>query len=874
MRHDRTVQSWLHAVMATCVCAVGVWAQGAEAIEGTVPYNGIADGPQPRLCTIGANTIPGTRNPGGGACTRLGGLVWELDVSGGAPHVCGRGIPGFRHFEHFGQAGLRFQAFGSFDLGLIAPPGAERLRPRRQKQNWTNYTLVTRYREGSRRASFAVTTSRLSPAILVECTGSALTLFGGPQHNWVVEKGKRRFAAEQRVPKFLAAPSGDGVRVVPAEQASRLGEGVGQWMLLWWGPRVFTSDTPDYLLATHGSREHAWSRELWRDVPVLAVFERVPGSIRPGRNGGLLARSAAGAIGKLVLMPLAGDGFPDTAGWERGLPDAVAEAAAFWAKRLRLFPTSVEESYVYEPATDTVTVRQRLAFEPVGEGGIAFAPVPPVLALAARYGFPVALPQGLTDPAYLTAIGPLVGVEARSFSYAISGMGKYIDEHLVVGKAAAACADLEKRLAEEVGGVVSAGAPLIPLVDVASTGDHGATPPWSNPGDTFLFLAQAAQLLPDAERKRVVGYLARIGKALPPDRPGWTPYATGVRRTTGKAPSAAEAAALEKAFDEHLRPDRNRLFFPAREMVPPENLYALEACLAIGGTWDLKGRWKRLFEILEPYTRRSDWASLGWFRWNENYRLADGGGVALNCMDFGTGGVGDANRWLAGLIGFVRLARRQGAATHEALGRYLFARAAALRFAMGKLPRWLHEAGRVGAPKDPKWYAKAIDLARQPADLDGYPFALDWRGPQDDIRQVVVLDEFGPSLRVALRVGSAGRLAPFRFLVPETARFLRGHLREESATFVHHTESFMPDWEVAWGDAVLGSEASAVMHGNACDLFLAKAYVLGETPQALRRWLDIPWCPVGDYYYMAKLAATIGAARGVAWGRGTAREAP
>ena len=52
---------------------------------------------------------------------------------------------------------------------------------------------------------------------------------------------------------------------------------------------------------------------------------------------------------------------------------------------------------------------------------------------------------------------------------------------------------------------------------------------------------------------------------------------------------------------------------------------------------------------------------------------------------------------------------------------------------------------------------------------------------------------------------------------------------------------------------------------DAHQLFMAHAWIVGTPPEKLERYIDQPWTPIGDLYYMHKLAETIKAHRGVRW---------
>ena len=267
------------ALLATCALA-----DEAQSIS----YDGMATGLDFKTFWVGTYPRPyesDKRDPGGTVYKRLGGLAWELDVTDGPPHVCGRTVPGFRHSLIFEQAGLDLQRVTHYDLGSIAPTGAT-LSPPEKQRNWTNYTMRWNYAPAGQQAQAAelsVTFSRLTPAVLVNCTGPQLTLFGGPQNNWV----RNKFLAETLVPKGLAMPADGGMKIVSPDKASdlplaTLGE---SWLLLWWGPRVQTSDSHDPSLS--GWPHNYEGNITRRDIPILVIFERAPPVRRAGREGRL-----------------------------------------------------------------------------------------------------------------------------------------------------------------------------------------------------------------------------------------------------------------------------------------------------------------------------------------------------------------------------------------------------------------------------------------------------------------------------------------------------------------------------------------------------------------------------------------------------------
>jgi hypothetical protein len=265
--------------------------------------------------------------------------------------------------------------------------------------------------------------------------------------------------------------------------------------------------------------------------------------------------------------------------------------------------------------------------------------------------------------------------------------------------------------------------------------------------------------------------------------------------------------------------------------------------------------------MLRPYLRRTDWASTGFLAWGSEY---DGPWDAP--IFHGRGSVMEVNLWFSALTGYIRLARGAGDREAEQLAWGLFGKAAALRFAMGRYKDYLYDSGLQEFPRHPDiWLRKHAAFAR-----DGQPYLRDvtlftdsWETPLDDIRQIIWMDELGTLFHETTNLGDYATLAPFRALTPELGRFLADHLRPECAEYVRRVEEWIPEWYIKWCYAYLGSEDWALHMGDSHQVFLAKAWVLGEEGPTLERYLDVPWLPVGDFFYMDKLAATIMAYRGI-----------
>ena len=94
-------------------------------------------------------------------------------------------------------------------------------------------------------------------------------------------------------------------------------------------------------------------------------------------------------------------------------------------------------------------------------------------------------------------------------------------------------------------------------------------------------------------------------------------------------------------------------------------------------------------------------------------------------------------------------------------------------------------------------------------------------------------------------------------LVPETARFLRDTLSPEIRKTVDRVAETAPDWFVTYAPARMGGEVLTYVPQVAAGVTEARAWVLGDQPADLECYLDVPWVPVGDWFFLHKLVACL-----------------
>ena len=697
-----------------------------------------------------------------------------------------------------------------------------------------------------------LTVSRLSPAVLVETQGSSLSLFsgnvGGATSNGGSISNRKPSPSH---PKYLAYSSG-GVTRVDRLTGERLFLPPldGSWALLWYGTNSHFVDTkapisysPDY---GWGAASLPETLTYQADAPMLLTFSSPPTSAEAPAEGGVDIHFS-GPAGYVALMPLLGIDHPlaeDTERWSIGLPPDIKSKIDFWSDRLALFPVGVSEDYSYDTATDTATVSETIAYRRIRATGTPFATLPPVLALTIAVGNPleVKLSGPIADPGYPTEFGPICGIDnTGGYSWSISGLRKYTDQRRVLAGTSEAAKGLQEELTNQVQKLIAAGH-LKPWLfsDSLPRSDTRGDIYFLNPADVIRSLVEIAEALPGSSVKDgLIDYIKSERHLFPPESVCNLPDVGTVR-----APLALDNyGAWQRA--------RPELFLPR---VPLYSFYGISRYYDLTGEEVPPSAMAAAKVALGNDLAEQDWASFSWFRGFELDHTA----------------VVNSSRYMAGMIGFVRLARMVSDADSEDLGRVLLAKAAVQRLALAAYPRYLYSAGQVILPPDGTWQ---LDSLRQT--WIGYIQNHSWTGPYDDPRQTVKLDQFGSYLQdhTGYMYTSRGwdgfvvnpSLSAYRDAVPELFRFLRDYSRLDAQIYLDKVTAYLPTWYVAFSEAALGTEHNLNHPSDSFQLFMAKALLQGDSARSLESYLDVPWLDTGDLFYMQKLAETIRAYDGTVW---------
>lgn len=687
-----------------------------------------------------------------------------------------------------------------------------------------------------------VRAGRLHPGILVQCPHD-LMLFAGDKH--------RGCEYAEAGLKYFAAGTGSEYTIKDAGHLDELPlDTLDQgWLLCWWGENSFlkSSRAPNMATIHRGEFKQYGSKfpaDIYdADCPFLLIFEHAPASLESGAEG-LGIRFPEG--GNTLIMPLMGALFPDKSQTEKWgltrLPEDIVKRCAFWAGHSRKFPVGVGERYSYDQSKDRTVITEEFVFENIREHGEVCAPVPPLMSLAREGGFPVEFSSPLGEPGYCTTFGPynvVPGVERYEMTF--SGLGRYCIGQPPGEPGSGGKDPLRAMLEREVEAILAAGhlAPWHkPRKNVygwaANFGLSTIHLVHENPGETLYTLARALPHLPAGLRERVIAYLKEEREAYPPERIARLRTDQGARREVYGAGLSAEYLDMVPA-NSHSRwnnancaADQN--FYVRQKLVPRESVYHLAYYHTAVGAGNLAEKWPELFAVLQPYMEFSDWATGGWRLFPDIIRFNATWGSGPFDPWYGLGGVIDANNHFNAAVGVVQCGRLLGDRDAIASGMGMLARAAALRLGQGFL----------------KDYYYAQGLLSGDALLDGRaPYVLSDRGAH--LSQIT-----GNSYNDAVPFLCMG-------MGPELGRLLRDHGRDGVRLYYEGFIDQAPDWHFAWtGHGVEGESDIAYPH-TSLQIFLAQAYALEAPAAQLAAWLDAPWHPRGDLYFIEKLVAVLDA---------------
>jgi len=717
---------------------------------------------------------------------------------------------------------------GNITLAGTAPAGIE------AGGDWAASRLTATFADGK----ISVVASRLSPGILVETTADRLRLFAGQHHRMVVfdDKGKMVLKGTDHkhsmpestaiTPAYTAVPAAAGMTVSPTARPIALPPADKAWMLVWWGKASHFARSEFPLRA--GS-SHAMAFQA--DLPLLIAFDQPPTGVKTVSDGGLDFTFAQPGR-RLAILPLGGFGYfraADTEPWAGAFPAEQTARVETIARLAQQYPTTVRETFHYDAAKDEAVFTEQVTFTETGRGR-RLAPLPPLAAVAMRQGFPVRVQGTLADTGIVTDFGPLMGIDgADTIGWTVTGLGKYLTPPAAPAPTGKAPAELEAELYAHVDRLI-ASEPLAPFcfVDNLPWGSTRGEYYWAEPGEVLAQLATIYPALDKARQEALLEHIRKFREAFPPEKTALLPHGKGLSR-----------GGYHFTGNDHFA----KLVAEQRGRVQLYALYGLERSHALAGTKPPAESWEACKEVLAEAFAGQEWATLYSQR-----------------IDAHPGVVAQANRAFAGAIGAVRLARMMQDQQTEQQALWLLARTAVLRHACSTFAPWRIEAKLVKLPADPKWF-----WAYRSGNWTGVLETMDWSRPSDDLRQIVEIRPEG--IRLEDWSGSypeqwngitcSAHYVAFYDISPELAALLGDHAKAPSAALVDRIAWNHPVWYATCAEAILGAEHNMSHPSDAYQTFMARAWLLGERPERLARWIDMPWVQRGDLFHMNKLAATI-----------------
>ena len=718
-----------------------------------------------------------------------------------------------------------------------------------------------------------MTISRLSPAALFESESAKSMSFFGDLLFDIVPDGAKDVMP---TPRYVAIPTANGVKVLTGPGELPLGKTMTEgWALVWFGRNSYVSSTRLPI-----QEQYHWSNGTWPkrtlahyDVPWLFVFskrpsaaqvaepvnQKLPGDqslsdppsaqtlrywekrysgakVPTGKTAGLTWKFD-GPCGAIAMMPLYGARFVlmgETEGWAKGVPEAVVKDCRKWNGILRQFPVEAREDYAFDQdistLTATVSINYRQLTGDFTDAPAKIAPVPGVLALAAKAGF-VKISQPVVDLDCPTTNGPICGIAgADQYRYEIAGLDRYLWQQRSVADPSKVPASVTRRLNAHVAEMFDAGV----LAPVLFQPNREAPMPWwrfANIGELATTLEMARPYLDPALAKRIDEYMSKQTQ-VSPFGSGTAPFLQGARREGGDYSEPVKAT---------LKPGPQTYW--------PQDYYAL-------GTWFGRygaGAGPKLGSAMpRALTALEDW----------NVGPADlpmPGHEAVWPLGY----PGRLNDYLQQMIGCARLAQQMGNRPMAELAAYRFARGAAWRIGTESIVDYLYDSHQLEVPPSISNWSQV--LVRNNGDGSFIPDQ--WRGAEDDIRTVVFFDATGVEISPFIRqVVHSVMFQPFMFLVPETGRLLHDYAPQRCQRIYDRVEQRLPSWWLSMGPKgeYVHSEATYSPPDNAWQLFLLAGWTLGVDGEQLVKRIDAPFC-TGDLYYIQKLTVAADAFSKSGW---------
>ncbi len=842
------------------------------------------------------DTFYGNNHPVGDA-NRVAGLTWQVQDAGGPTLIMNEGAaPGPR--DHIGPFPLMFGKIQTDSTGGLSS---------QTPNNVSNKLLFA--------GDLAVTLSRLSPAVLLETGRTQLSLFlpDADSTKNDIDNVQAHLATtpetNDTVINFLAAGLAAGGTIKPLRYAAPKADGTVQvgvlgtqtavalpipgiskttslasspssppldqlgskWLLLWYGAdSIFLSTkTPfariDNLYLENDSTlsPKPWwpvkTEPFQADIPILVILNQNPSGVSFNSSTGITFNFSSGPV-KIAVMPLFGRKIlkaADTEQWLKGLPTDVTAQVNNWAARLSQFPNGVTETVSYDSTADKTTFNETVSFTQVRTGGAAEAPLPPMLALAKDQGLAaVSFSSTPLNTNLATEFGPIYTIPASSYSWSISGLGKYVNQQVTLGPSNSLSKPWEDLLDKELDKFVPSKTHLAPYIFAMRS---GGTAYFRDPAENLYYLANLLPVLDSTRQQQLKDYLIAEKTTYDPLNMNylhlsqtWSPP-VGTPRTVWDMtnwlyPQGQDYYSFENPIPRHTGGQLEINEFWEESPQSLYRAYSLSRYYQAVSQTPPSSLLTYCDDKLNYVQKDEQWDTLSWFWGKYIYLRWDGYlEVATRSVD----------RNLAGVVGCISLYKQSGQ-TAPANYWKLYAKLAALRYAMIKYERYLAVSGVVGLPDSSAFLPdgrKIVDVLQKWSDFTN---------PDNYILQVRQLSQYGVSLGTGANraEGFGGQQTAFWDMVPETGRLLKDWgLGPDIKRYLDFYNKRQPDWYRNRPAIAEGLEWRFAYPSDSYQLFMANAWIAGTASDQLARYVSVPWMDKGDLYYLQKLAETIKAYR-------------
>ncbi|MBC8870996.1 MAG: hypothetical protein H8E44_16345 [Planctomycetes bacterium] len=694
------------------------------------------------------------------------------------------------------------------------------------------------YRYGSSPDAARVIVSRLSPAVLFDIPEKTLRLAAaGPESpRRATLPGARRSdptaGVQGKLPRYFAwAEAGRAV----VRKSSDLGPTAPlqldePWVLAWFGTDTAArghAEICDVDSKAGPQKALIGQPQCLLDVPLLLRLEHRPSAICV--EGDQIVFEFATAAGKVAVMPVFGRRAwlpEETESWHRELPEQVIQQCRLWSRWLRDFPLTVAESFEIEEGGDALLGRQAFQWisleDEWGTPPVKAAPLSPMLALALGGGVPVSLlADGKSvrpaDGNLMDFAGKMMVVEgAESYEYRLTGLGDLLWRSPDAAAVAAEARPLQARLENHVADMVSAGH-LRPLFILhGGPGSWNASWYWVGTPETAYALARAMPYLSTELQARVREYVRAEWREYAPLELDGRYYTQGSPREPYTVEKTEQRSDVVRRRDEWYR---RRNFWL--------DLYRIETATSVIGGLPEDGKLReRAAALAADLSGRLDWAILGPVRLQE---LRSSQEIRFTTLQ----GSAAYNGWLAGAIGYARLARKHGWREEERLAYCLVAKLALARVGQARYVAEMHRMGLV-------------------------------RGnPEGDYRAVSHVDErctvvrWGP---LTTGVAEDQEFPPFIDLVPEVGRLLADYARPQCEVYLNYLDHAAPYWYLSEAPKQSATEHHLCPLWHQSGNVPAHAWILGKRGKEFSRYVDATRFR-GDLFTIQNLVTAIEAYR-------------